>query len=488
MKEADLEEIFMALLSNKYTNNSFKLGQVVPIGLGAIALLNLFVAFVSQASIGSLVRSMNRVNSAHEVKAEFKLLEKTLVDAETGQRGFLLTGKEEYLQPYNEALSTIENKVTNLKLIFQNEPSKNSLILTMENLIDKKLKELKETIDLKRAGKDKDAMAIVLSNQGKDLMDKIRAILDKVVELENDSLNARKQEAISTEHKTNIMTATGAISILTVVAIMIWFILRQVVKPIDRVATDISASSAQIASTVEEQERVANQQAASVNQTTTTMNELGASSRQAATQAEAAADRAQELLLLAVGDRNQTGQNWQQESGLQQKSAQTSQQVIKLTQQLNQINNITNAVGKLANQTNMLALNAAVEAVRSGDNGKGFGVIAAEIRKLADQSGKAAEEISALIADIKQAANSTVTVTEESTNSVEQMVVAIDDIAANVQQISLSAKQQAIAIQQSVEAMHSINQGASETANGIAQTQLSVQQLNQGAQTLKRLV
>ncbi|NER33706.1 MAG: chemotaxis protein [Oscillatoria sp. SIO1A7] len=478
----------MALVSNQQAKNYLKLGQVVPIGLGAIALLNLFVAFVSEASIGSLIQSLNRVNSAHEVKAELKLLEKTLVDAETGQRGFLLTGKENYLKPYNEALNTIDRQILILKKLFENDPNKNYQLVTIENLIEQKLNELRQTIELKRLGKEKDAMAIVLSNQGKDLMDRIRSILDEMSQVEDASLKARQQQSIIIKQKTNRMTLGGAISILTVVAIMIWFILRNAVKPINRIVMDISRSSAQIAVTVQEQERVANQQAASVNQTNATMNELGASSRQAAQQAEAAAERAQELLLLSVGDRSQALENWQQESSLQEKSLQTSQQVINLTEQLKQIDDITNAVSQLANQTNMLALNAAVEAVRAGEHGKGFGVIATEIRSLADESGKSTEKISALIANIQKAANATVAVTEESTKAVGQMVAAINDIAANVQQISLSAKEQSTALEQSVEAIASINQGAGEIASGIAQTQASVQELNQAAQTLKSLV
>lgn len=477
----------MKIIPNQESNNSLKLGQIVPIGLGAIALLNLFIAFVSQTSVGSVIQSMSRVNYSHEVKAHLKLLEKTLVDAETGQRGFLLTGQKDYLEPYTQATEVIENELQELKILVE-ETGQVSAIINLEFLIDEKLKELKQTIDLKDAGKDKDAMAIVLSNKGKITMDKIRIRLSELNAIENDNLETRKQEAIITKQNTNITTFAGAISMLALAAIMIWFILRHAVKPIDRIAIDISASSAQIAATVQEQERIANQQAVSVNETNATMTELGASSRQTAQQAEAAADRAQELLFLSIGDRSQVGENWQQESGLKQKSLQTSQQVINLTEQLKQIDNITNAVSQLANQTNMLALNAAVEAVRAGEHGKGFGVIATEIRKLADESGKSAAKISALIAEIQNAANSTVAVTEKSTKAVGQMVAAIDDIAANVQQISLSAKQQSIAIEQSVEAITSINQGAGEIASSMSQTKASVQQLNQAAQTLKRLV
>ena len=113
----------------------------------------------------------------------------------------------------------------------------------------------------------------------------------------------------------------------------------------------------------------------------------------------------------------------------------------------------------------MLALNAAVEAVRAGEHGKGFGVVASEIRKLADQSKKSAQRINALVQDIHRATNSTVKVTEEGRNIVESVVAAVNNIATNSQQISLNAKQQAIAIQQVVAAMNDLNQGARQIAN-----------------------
>lgn len=65
-------------------------------------------------------------------------------------------------------------------------------------------------------------------------------------------------------------------------------------------------------------------------------------------------------------------------------------------------------VSELANQTNMLTLNAAFEAVRAGEHGKGFGIVASEIWKLAHQSKKSAERINALVQDIQRATNSTV--------------------------------------------------------------------------------
>jgi methyl-accepting chemotaxis protein len=165
----------------------------------------------------------------------------------------------------------------------------------------------------------------------------------------------------------------------------------------------------------------------------------------------------------------------------------------------------------------MLALNAAVEAVRAGEHGKGFGVVASEIRKLADQSKKSAEKINNLINEIQSSINLTVMVTNEGQKKAEEGIkisrgtaeafnglsqaineiilnnqqnslAAINQVVESCQQISLTSKQQAIAIQQVVEAMTAINQGASETASGISQTKIGTQKLNEAALALKAIV
>ena len=182
------------------------------------------------------------------------------------------------------------------------------------------------------------------------------------------------------------------------------FLSITIAKPIDKalkgIVNMIVSSSSQIAATVEQQERIVNQQATAVNETTSTMDELGASSRQSAEQAESASNNARAVLNLAeegaTGARQVLNQaedgnkvvekSLEGMSELREKVVAIAAQIMKLSEQTTQIGSITGTVTDLANQTNMLALNASVEAVRAGEHGKGFGVVANEIRRLADQS------------------------------------------------------------------------------------------------------
>jgi len=106
---------------------------------------------------------------------------------------------------------------------------------------------------------------------------------------------------------------------------------------------------------------------------------------------------------------------------------------LELSEHTQQIGDTIGIVEDIAEQTNMLALNAAVEAARAGENGKGFSVVASEIRKLADESKQATNKITSLIKAIQQATNSTVMATEESSKEIESGVKLADNINTNIE-------------------------------------------------------
>jgi len=279
-----------------------------------------------------------------------------------------------------------------------------------------------------------------------------------------------------------------------------------IAKPLDKalkgIINMIVSSSTEIAATIEQQERIAVQQAASVNQTTTTMDELGASSRQSAMQAESALENASHVLNMAAEGSKVVQKTQQGMLNLTEKVGGIAEQVLHLSQQTNQIANITNLVSDLANQTNMLAINATVEAVRAGEQGKGFGVVATEIRRLADQSKQSAAEINDLINDIQNAINKTVMVTDEGNTTLDNSLKltegtaqtfnhvanAINSVVVSSQQIYLNTKQQALAIEQVVDAMNALNKGSAEAASGITQSRIGTQKLNQAALNLRYVV
>jgi methyl-accepting chemotaxis protein len=297
-----------------------------------------------------------------------------------------------------------------------------------------------------------------------------------------------------------ILTATGLTTLFTIT--LSTFFADRVTKYFQRAIVTITTSASEIIDTVQSQEITVNQQANSAITTADTVNQLESISTQTAAQASASATGAQQALGLAEEGTQAVQQTLEGMSGLRDRVDEIAEQIVNLGEQTKQITTISGLVSDLAKQTNMLALKAAVEAARVGEQGKGFGVVAGEIRKLAEESKKSAEKINNLATDIQIAINRTVIVTDRGTKTVTEGIQlaqntaatfvgvtdAVNNVFLNSLQISVSAKQQATAIQQMLGEMTIISQGSQESAVGMHRVKTSTRELNQIADELQAAV
>ena len=277
---------------------------------------------------------------------------------------------------------------------------------------------------------------------------------------------------------------------------------RRITNILSEFTNNIAQSSNEIASKVERQEQIANEQSGSVSQTTTTVDSLGETSRRSAVQAEESAKSASTALTLAESGAQTVEQTREGMESLKERVREIAEQIINLSEQTEQIAGVSELVGDLANQTNMLALNAAVEAARAGEYGKGFGVVAGEIRKLADQSRKSADKINNLVIDVQAAMNSAVMVTDEGKKTAESSIAlaldtaesfigvkdAVNNVFANTSEISNVAKLQAVGIQEILAAINALNLGAMDTAADMEEVKISTIELKKSADELRAIV
>ena len=374
-------------------------------------------------------------------------------------RGYIIKPDEIFLQEYQTELKRFRDSAEVAKTFINDAEQKKRYerMIALSNQYDQLSLRF---VRLLQQGKRTEALAIFSAGTGRELVREFTELNQVFNEQEKEILEKQTQSAYN--HLQFLLTSVivGAVFLVVLALTVALLISSNLEGTIQQAINTIASSSTQIVAAVEEQERTINHQATAVHQTTSTMDELSASSQNSAERAESTRAQVEQI----------------------------AGQILHLSEQISQIESIANLVSELSNQTNMLALNAAVEAVRAGDHGKGFGVVATEIRKLADQSKRSAEKINALVSQIRHATNSAVVLTEHGTKSVENIVSAINNIAMNAQQISLSAQQQAIATQQVVEAMNNLNFSTQQTVEGINQTKVGLRQLNEVAVKLKHEV
>lgn len=280
-------------------------------------------------------------------------------------------------------------------------------------------------------------------------------------------------------YRSQVYTAEMAISLLgisnvSIFSVLIWWNARSL-GAIDnqrrQAERSLQEAFAELEMKVEEQKRIATELGVTVHQVTAAVNELGASSETTAKLALAADRETQRAQALSSEGTAAVERTIEGMAALQEKVEAIARESLRCQNLIGQIGGIARAVSDLANQTNMLALNAAIESVRAGEGGKGFGVVATEIRKLADQSKESADLINRHASDIEKAIFLTVKVadegqkrvlsgakvTQETVATFQGVAEAIGEIASFNQQIALAAKEQAVALGQVVNAMNCLN-------------------------------
>jgi CheY-like chemotaxis protein/signal transduction histidine kinase/CHASE3 domain sensor protein len=175
--------------------NSSPLPPKTLIGFLLAVVAVAIIALLSYQSLQTTKVTAANLTQTVEVLGRLEGLLSTLKDAETGQRGFLLTGEESYLAPYTDAKDALPGEIRSMRALLGNRAEQLRRLDALESLADLKMAELESTVVARRAGKPDAALAIVRTDRGKIYMDRIRASVSEMEANERQLIARRAEES-----------------------------------------------------------------------------------------------------------------------------------------------------------------------------------------------------------------------------------------------------------------------------------------------------
>jgi methyl-accepting chemotaxis protein len=277
---------------------------------------------------------------------------------------------------------------------------------------------------------------------------------------------------------------------------------ENLLRTISDTVNSLAAATSEILSSTTEQAAGVQEQVAAISQTVATVNQVLQTTDEASRRAKSVSDSSQRAVEVGQAGRKAVDETLAVMRSVRERSESTAERILVLAEQAQAIGEIISTVTDIAEQTNMLALNAAIEASRAGEHGRGFSVVAGEIKALAEQSKRATTQVRQILGEIQKATNGAVIATEESSKSVgTAMKVAaqaggtiktlgdtLAEAAQTASQISSTAGQQVAGISQIHQAMKNIDLVASQNLSSTRQTEQAAQDMNAVGKQLKDLL
>lgn len=201
---------------------------------------------------------------------------------------------------------------------------------------------------------------------------------------------------------------------------------------------------------------------------------VASASEEASTNVQAVASAAEQISASVAEIGRQAGKSSSKAQAAEREAEGTIEKVKTLSEAAQRIGDVVTLIQDIAEQTNLLALNATIEAARAGEAGKGFAVVASEVKSLAEQTGKATADISSQITEIQEA-------TQTSATAISDISMTIQDLSSISSSIASAVDQQAAATQEIASNVHKAAEGTQEVTSNISSVSASAQESQDAA-------
>ena len=483
----------------KYSD--LKIATRLYVGFGAVALLLVLLVSLAYVNLKQLTQANDINIHTYRVIDEVNKSLESLINIETGQRGYALTGNDASLAPYNEGKQAFQKHVQRATTLTSDNPQQQD---RLKRLAEAQTAWLAQGIDpiiaLRREAVD-DISLVVAEEQkghGKAGMDAMRVLVAEIVGAEQALLAEREKKA---DEQSATAAATliggGAFALVLACAIAAWQANR-ITRPLQR-AVDLanqvaagdltldveSTSKDETGQLLDALKRMNESLAAIVGEVrvgadaiSTASSEisrgnldLSARTEQQAGTLEETASSMEELTSTVVQNADNARQANQLAASASEVAVKGGEAVSQVVQTMGAINDsarkivdIIGVIDGIAFQTNILALNAAVEAARAGEQGRGFAVVASEVRNLAQRSAAAAKEIKTLIDDSVEKVDLGSRLVNQAGSTMDEVVSSVRRVTDIIGEIAGASEEQRSGIEQVNEAIAQMDEVTQQNA------------------------
>lgn len=419
------------------------------------------------------------------------------LDMETGERGFLLTGKEESLEPYSAGTKRAFALLEKQKQMSADNPGQLKLVKETEDSLNAWIKEVAEPeIALRKqiSGSThlKDVGVDMVRVNTKQSFEKFDEMLGSFKEMEENLLKERQKTSEETTDAMRRILITGMVIVILASLLISYLMARAITRPLvgavdlaERIGSGdlsrtlesrgkdevgrlaqalnqmvaylrqqagstleginvLASSAAEISATVAQLATSTSKTSSAVAETTTTVEQVKQAARVSSDKAKKVAESAQQAVQTTEAGKKATDDTVHRMNMIKEQMESIGETVVRLSEHSRAIEEIIGTVQDLADQSNLLAVNASIEAARAGDQGKGFAVVAHEIKTLADQSKSATEQVRAILEETRKWVSAVVMAAEEGSKAVEagvaQSVMAGDSIQSLSRSVTASSQ------------------------------------------------
>lgn len=461
-----------------------------------------------------LKEAMNWVEHTYKVIGEANAILGSAVDMETGMRGFLLAGQEEFLEPYKSGSKSFYSQIAQLQKTVSDNPAQVKLLGEIQGTI----KAWQENVttsaialrrDIGHAKSMNDMAKLVGEARGKKYFDKFREQIGTFTGKEAALMEVRKAEATTIADNTIYIIVFGMTITIICAMILSYVTSGSIVNPILETAKRLSELANQVASVATqsssssmELSQAANEQASSIQETSSSLEEMTAMVDNNVSNSEQTSTLSEEVR----GSCESANESMKKLIVSMEEILESNEKIQELVKVIGEIGEQTSVIDEIVFQTKLLSFNASVEAERAGEHGRGFAVVAQEVGNLAQMSGNAAGQISRIVNESIKNAQAITSDNQKKVEAGNELVKRSDEIlttiARNSDKMSEGAKQilnasrdQANGIKQINVAMTALDKTTQANAASSEQTASSAEemnaqavQLNAQVQALKQLV